>query len=235
MSAFSSIATAGDVYVDAKAPVIEPEAPNAIYGSVSVGYESTYLFRGVDFGDDAPWSGLDLNYDLSDTVSINAGAWYINPSEGSDNDELDLYASITKTFGDLSISFGGTWFYFPEASADVSELGTSLGYSLGFVDLGASYYYDFETEGHYYEAGVSKSIGLTDTIALNLATGAGFGSDYYDVDGFSHVYVTAGLTFALSETVAFDIYVGGNFVGDDLSAAGEDDDVHGGASLTVSF
>ena len=232
-----SLASAGEVYSD-KAPVMDAivEPAPAIYGSLSLGYETTYLFRGVDFGDDAPWAGLDLNYDLDDTLSLNAGVWYINPTQNpADSDELDLYAFVTKTFGDLSVSVGGTYFYFAEADADATELGGSLGYSLGFIDVGAVYYYDFETEGHYYEANVSKGFDLTDTVALGLASGIGFGEDYYGVSGGNHVYVTAGLTFALTETMSLDVYVGGNFVLDDLSDQGEDDDVHGGASVSIAF
>lgn len=231
-----SAATAGD-YVVEKGPVVEIEEPAPLfYGSVAFGYESTYLFRGVDFGDDAPWAGLDLNTDLSDTLSLNAGVWYINPTQNpADSDELDLYAFVTKTFGDLSVSVGGTYFYFAEADSDASEIGTSIGYSLGFIDLGAAYYYDFEAEGHYYEASISKGFDLTDTIALGLAAGVGFGEEYYGVSGHNHTFVTAGLTFALTETMALDLYVGGNFVGSDLSDQGEDDDVHGGASVSVSF
>ena len=221
-----------------KAPVIEdPACTVPFYGSVSLGYEQVYLFRGVDFGQHAPWAGVDLNYDISDTLSLNFGTWYINPTQNPvDSDELDVYAFLNFPLGVFDASVGATWFYFAEADAEATEGFFGLSYSVGdLVDIGAFTAYDESTDGWYYEVNASKGIPLTECIELGLSTGVSYGDNYFGVSSFNHAYATAGITWAMTETAAFDLYVGGNYPLEDLEELGEDDDVYGGASVTVSF
>ena len=79
------------------------------------------------------------------------------------------------------------------------------------------------------------SVELTACTTLVLGAGISYGDDYYGVSSFNHAYATAGIDYALTETATFSVYVGGNFPLDDLEDAGEDDDIHGGASISVSF
>ena len=72
-------------------------------------------------------------------------------------------------------------------------------------------------------------------LELGLATGISYGENYFGVSSLNHAYATAGLSYALTESATFDIYVGGNFPLEDLSDLGEDDDVYGGASISVEF
>ncbi|MEM0897512.1 MAG: hypothetical protein AAGJ79_11580, partial [Verrucomicrobiota bacterium] len=234
-----SCAIGGELYVPSKAPVYEEPSP-LLTGSITAGYESQYNFRGVDFGEHAPWLGVDLNYDISDSVYFNFGVWYINPtaeSFGSDaNDELDLYAFVGKTFGNWDINVGGTAFFFTEADATAQELGLNIGYSVSDnLGLGFTYYYDFETEGSYLEWSGGYSLALTDMISAEFSTGISVGDDYYGVDGGNHVFVDLALPIALSETVSFVPHILGTFAIDGLDDLGEPDHVVGGASLSVSF
>ncbi len=221
-----------------KTPVIEdPVCAVPFYGSVSAGYETEYLFRGVNFGDNAPWTGVDLNYDLNDALSLNFGTWYINPTQNPVNfDELDVYAFLNFPLWVFDAAIGATWFYFAEADTEALEGALSLGYSVGSLfDLGFFTAYDETADGWYYELNASKGIPLTDCLELGLGAGISYGDNYYGVSSLNHAFATAGLSWAMTEAASFDIYVGGNFPLDDLEAAGQDDDVHGGASVTVSF
>jgi len=231
----ATVASAGDAKMPPPemAPIAEPEP--LFYGSVAAGYESTYLFRGVDFGDDAVWTGVDLGFNVAPGVTFDVGAWYINPTSGGFDDELDLYAWVNFSIGSVSVGVGGTYYYFPEGGGDALEPGITLGYDLGIVEIGFGYYYDFEAEGHYLETSVSKSIELTDFLSFNIGGGVSFADNYYGVSSFNHAFVTAGPSIALTDNASLDFYVGGNFPLEDLADAGEDDDVHGGASITVSF
>ena len=230
-----SSAQAGDAKMPV-VPVIEPPVVEPFfYGSITVGYESTYLFRGVDFGDNAPYGSLDLGMNVAPGVTLDVGAWYINPTEATFDDELDLYAWLNFAVGPASVGIGGTYYRFPEAGGDIWEPGVTVGFDLGYFELGVGYYYDFATEGSYIETSASKSIKISDTLSINVGGGISYAVSYYGIDSFNHAFVTAGPSITLTEHATLDIYVGGNFPLDDLSDAGEDDDVHGGASITISF
>ena len=217
-------------------PAIQPAGDPFLYAEVSVGYESTYLFRGVDFGDNAPWGGVDVGANVAPGVTFDVGAWYINPGQAGFGDELDLYAWLNFSVGPASVGIGGTYYYFPEGGGDAWEPGITLGFDLGYgLELGVGYYYDLEAEGSYVETSLSKEIPITDSVSFNIGGGISFGDDYYGVSSFNHAFVTAGPSIALTDFATLDIYIGGNFPLEDLSDAGEDDDVHGGASIALSF
>jgi hypothetical protein len=248
LTLMSSQLIAGDMIVTeaAPAPVIaEEDSWFPFYGSVDVGYDSSYMFRGVNLGDRAPWAGLDLNYDFSESLSLNFGAWYINPTGqtfGTDaNDELDVYGYLLFPLGPLEVAVGGTGFFFTEAGDRSSEWGLALGYSvMDFVDLGFEWWADLNAgstggTGHYFEVNASKSFDITDWLAFTVATGISYTDDYFFVSSWNHVYATGGLSFALTENMAFDAYIGGNWPIEELKDLGEKDRVYGGASVSVSF
>ena len=57
-----------------KGPVVIEDEPLGF--EVGVGYDSKYMFRGVEFGDDSVHSSVDYAAPLNDTVDLNKGAWY---------------------------------------------------------------------------------------------------------------------------------------------------------------
>jgi len=226
-------------------PVKNPVCAVPFYGSVSFGYESSYLFRGGRYGDHAPWAGLDLNLDLNQNLSLNFGTWYINPTKQNAivNDEFDLYAYLFFPFdcpvtGSWDVGVGGSWFFFLEDEFDEGEVNLLLTKSIGnLFDFTFDYVYDVTFEGHYFGYYADKSIPLTQCLDLDLGTGISHGDDNYNflVLGGDHVYAKAGLTFHLTQTADFSTYILGNFPFNDLEEAGQESDVYGGASVTISF
>ncbi len=242
MKKVASLLTAGlmipSVLLAGPAPVIEdPVCAVPFTGSVAVGYESTYLFRGVDFGDDAPWGSIDISFGLFNDVSVDVGTWYINPTQNPVNsDELDVYGFLNFPLWIFDASIGATWFYFAEIDQEALEGDFALGYSVGdLFDLGFLTAYDESTDGWYWELSASKGIDLTDCLSLGLGAGVSYGDNYFGVNGWNHAFATAGITWMMTEAAALDLYIGGNFTLDELEALGEDDDVHGGVSVSVGF
>lgn len=215
-------------------------AVSLLSGSLSVGYDSMYNFRGVDFGSDAIWSEIDLNIDLSDTVGLNFGTWYTNPTGsigGSDaTDELDLYAFLTTSIGAIDVSVGGVAFFFTEAGATAQEIGFELGYSpVDALSLGFAYFYDLETEGSYLELNAGTSFELTDTLAIELGGGISYGDSYYGVSGFNHAFASASIPIAITDALTLTPYIASTWSIDGLEDLGEGDHLYGGASLSVGF
>lgn len=217
--------------------VIVPEPE--IGATLSTGYMTNYVFYGVDFGENAIWTGVDYTIQQL-PIPVDIGVWYINPTdnkgaEGID-DELDLYASVGNEFAGFDVALTFTYYFFPEAgNGDTYELALSVGRSLGFVDWSAKAVYDFEIEGWYYETGLSKSIPVCDSVDLVVSTGIASQNDYY-ASGYewNHAYVQAALPISLRSNVTVEPYVGGLFALDAVDDF-QDDIVHGGISLSVSF
>ncbi|MEO0445534.1 MAG: TorF family putative porin [Verrucomicrobiota bacterium] len=246
--------------------VVDPVCAVPFTGSVSVGYESLYMFRGIDYGGDAPWMGIDLSIPVLGS-SIDLGAWYINPTDERNsandaNDELDLYASMSRSFGGVNVTSGVIFYSFPEAGAADGtrdfEKFISLAYAVGdLIDVTWSTYYSLNFNADrqfasvqgdgawFHDLNFSKGMALTDCLPAGLSFGLGF-SDNYNTNandgtaysGLNHYYTTLGLTYALTEAAALDMYLGGSFADDDVAgnfSATQGDVLHGGASISVSF
>lgn len=218
---------------DAKGVTEAVAAEEPLGGTISAGYMSNYIFYGVDFGSNAVWTGVD--YAIAGTP-VNVGVWYINPTDGNLDDELDVYATIKQKVAGFDLSLTMTGYFFPDAGADATyELGFGIGRSLGFVDWAATVRYDFEIEGWYSETSLSKGFAISDTMKLVLSTGIAYQIDYFSSGGdFNHAYAKAALPLALRSNVTLEPYVAGLFALDAIDSI-QDDLIHGGVSLTVTF
>ena len=166
----------------APAPVPAPVGPSSLLGDVtgevSVGVDTHYIFRGVNLGEDAYWSGVNFDIPLTEGVSFGFGSWYINPTDVGDtpvsDDELDLTAGISSSFGGLDVYLGYTAYLYPETSAgDTHEVGIAIGKDFGGFGVSGGYYYDWELESHYFEIGAAYGVEVTDYFGDEL-------DDYFD-------------------------------------------------------
>ena len=239
--------------VDTKTPVVEePVCVVPWTGDVSVGYETDYFFRGVQFSEDNPWASVNLNFPLFNDVSLDLGAWYLNGVTPAPFDELDVYGFVNfplslPIIGDLAASVGGTWFYFPETAGgnDTAEVSANVAKDLTLPLLGDISHHvfaahDFEAEGFYFQTGLDKVVPLSNCLDLELGGGVSYTDDYFGSDGWNHAFATAGVAWHWTEAATLRAYVGGNFVLDGLEpivlpGGQNQEDVHGGASLSISF
>ena len=207
-------------------------AAEDIGAEVSVGYDTDYLFRGVNLGQDLLWSDVNVSTSLSDGLDLGVGAWYANVADDAGNDELDIYAGLSTSMGDMSVDLGATYYYYPDPTAGEGtlEFGIGLGTSAGPIDLSLGLYYDIDLEAAYYEVGAATSFDLTDTMAVDV--GGAIGNA--DGDTLTALTFTIGVPITLSDSASLSPYVGVNIPLDDY----EDefgDDIYSGLSLTVGF
>ena len=207
-------------------------AAEDIGAEVSVGYDTDYMFRGVNLGQDLLWSDVNVSTSLSDGLDLGVGAWYANVADDAGNDELDIYAGLSTSMGDMSVDLGATYYYYPDPTAGEGtlEFGIGLGTSAGPVDLSLGLYYDIDLEAAYYEVGAATSFDLTDTMAVDV--GGAIGNA--DGDTLTALTFTIGVPITLSDSASLSPYVGVNIPLDDY----EDefgDDIYSGLSLTVGF
>ena len=207
-------------------------AAEDIGAEVSVGYDTDYMFRGVNLGQDLLWSDVNVSTSLSDGPDLGVGAWYANVADDAGNDELDIYAGLSTSMGDMSVDLGATYYYYPDPTAGEGtlEFGIGLGTSAGPIDLSLGLYYDIDLEAAYYEVGAATSFDLTDTMAVDV--GGAIGNA--DGDTLTALTFTIGVPITLSDSASLSPYVGVNIPLDDY----EDefgDDIYSGLSLTVGF
>ena len=207
-------------------------AAEDIGAEVSVGYDTDYMFRGVNLGQDLLWSDVNVSTSLSDGLDLGVGAWYANVADDAGNDELDIYAGLSTSMGDMSVDLGATYYYYPDPTAGEGtlEFGIGLGTSAGPIDLSLGLYYDIDLEVAYYEVGAATSFDLTDTMAVDV--GGAIGNA--DGDTLTALTFTIGVPITLSDSASLSPYVGVNIPLDDY----EDefgDDIYSGLSLTVGF
>ena len=207
-------------------------AAEDIGAEVSVGYDTDYMFRGVNLGQDLLWSDVNVSTSLSDGLDLGVGAWYANVADDAGNDELDIYAGLSTSMGDMSVDLGATYYYYPDPTAGEGtlEFGIGLGTSAGPIDLSLGLYYDIDLEAAYYEVGAATSFDLTDTMAVDV--GGAIGNA--DGDTLTALTFTIGVPITLSDSASLSPYVGVNIPLDDYEDA-FGDDIYSGLSLTVGF
>jgi hypothetical protein len=139
----------------------------------------------------------------------------------------------------VNVLVGFTWYhYFDGASLDNQyEPFITLSTNGLPVDAYVSYYYETEVAGSYFEAGVSKTIALSDKVSLVPAVNVGYNDGLTtSQSGWSHVGVRLGLPIALSKNVTLLPYVAGNFALDATKDQFPENSLFlGGASINVNF
>lgn len=227
----------GSAFAGDKCPVVEP-CTVPFTGSVSFGWESDYIFRGVKLGEQAPWAAAAINLPLATDVSLDLGTWYLNSTKNAVNyDELDVYAFLNFPLWIFKASVGGTWYDYPEGFfADSNGEGAiKLAYDVGTLfTLTGFAAYDFVGDGWYLELAANKTIPLTDCLDLGLGAGISDVEHYFGLDGWNNAFARASLIYHLTKTASLTGYLGGDFPLDAIDAT-EVNRLHGGASLTVTF
>lgn len=202
-----------------------------VAGELSSGFDSHYIFRGANLGENAVWTGLNLAVPIADGLDLGLGAWYINPTEGGADDELDLFASLGTSFGGVDVSLGYTAYLYPEDNGDTTnEINVAAGTEVMGVSVGGQYAYDFDLETHYFEASAGYGVELTDIISADFSVALGFTEDNY-----SHTTVSLAFPIALADGATLTPYVAGVFPDEEVHGGSVEDEIFGGASLSVSF
>jgi uncharacterized protein (TIGR02001 family) len=232
-----------------KAPaVVQPAEEAAPLGfTATVGYDTDYVFRGLETAQNLISAAIDGNIAINKDISFNVGAWYGASADdkaatyagGTSYSELDLYAGLNAKLGPVTAGLKYTYYnYLGHASSfvkDVNEVGVTLATSAAGLDFIAGAYYDATARGYYFETGVSKTIKITEQISLVPGVLVSYGSHYYDVSGFNTVKPTLALPIKLTKSATLTPYIAGNLPIDALHDTGEKDRVYGGVALSVSF
>lgn len=210
-----------------------------IESSFHVGYSTDYVFRGVNQA--AGDSNSLYEYGLTFAGDCNCGATWeagIWSADYSDNqEETDLFASISKDFGAVELSLGLIRYdYGNGAAGDTSELALGAGTEIAGLDVSASVYYDIDSaDGNLWgEISVGKSYEVGGGVTLDLA--ANFGTTLDSVALAGEDYTTYGLSAAVSKELGDNLTGSIHVAAENTDGHPTDgDDLYGGISLSYGF
>jgi hypothetical protein len=250
-----------------KAPAPVAPAPEQDLGfTLGVGYDSSYIFRGLQLAENWVSSSLDYTLPLTQTLRLDVGANYGGSADdsfgeslvsdvlgldvsGASYQRLELGAGLVADLGGVELGLGYRWYHhMGDAEAileDGHEIGLTVAAKAGPVNVGVGAYYDAAVDGWYFEAGINSEIKLTDSISLVPGATVGYANEYsyhFDVlgsqpavDGFTHVGLSLALPIKLTKSATLTPFIAANLPVDELDDLGEDNQLHGGVSLSVKF
>ncbi len=109
--------------------------------SLSTGWDSLYMFRGVNilrfdsngtkqsYGSSLYWTDLNATWNISKNDFLTVGSWMAFGLTKSVYKELDVYTSYTHNFGNLAVSLGYTFYYYISSQLYQNELNAKVGYT----------------------------------------------------------------------------------------------------------
>jgi hypothetical protein len=108
--------------------VVEKEEARKWWGaSLSTGWDSLYMFRGVNvirfdedgnlqkYGSSLYWTQLSVSFMPTENDTISLGTWFAFGLGRTKYKELDVTVNYVHTFGDLAVGMGYTFYYFPHS------------------------------------------------------------------------------------------------------------------------
>ena len=188
-----------------KETVVVEEEPSSWYNAaLSTGYDSLYMFRGVNvlrtgsYGSGLWWTDLNFTWNISDNDTLTIGGWQAFGLSKASYREFDAYLNYMHSFGDLSVGLGYTFYYaYPPGAQDfANELNAKVAYNidLGFMTLtpSATYYFNLgpdndtgaangivNTASSYLDLRVNGSIPvISDVVSIDPWVAFGLNFDY---------------------------------------------------------
>ncbi len=211
------------------------EEENWWSAELSTGWDSRYMFRGVDILNGGSLFWTDLSFS---TYGFTLGAWYAF-GVNDDFSELDLYASYAWSLGPIDGEGGFIFYTFPRDNGpDTWEFFVALSTDeIPFVTPGLAFYYDFDAfEGGWLEFSLSSSIPVVeDVISIDPFAAISYDFEYNSSDNdFNNVQIGVEIPIALSENITLSGYVAYSWSLDAIDDF-QDDEFWGGAAISFSF
>lgn len=167
--------------------------------SVTVGYESEYIFRGVQL--DAGSIQASFNATYGDAYF---GIWTNQPVDAGTSDEFDFFAGYQfKASDKVAFDLGATIYHYPELEGNVEGKETEefyFGVSLDQFAAPAFYaYFDTELEQWTLEVQSSHSIEINEKSSLELGLALGWIDLRNDVSSYYYSQATADYVYKVND------------------------------------
>lgn len=264
-AALASSSVFAGPYKTFKEEVVIEEPTQWWNAELSTGWDSLYMFRGVNllrndksYGSSLYWTDLNVTFNLSETDFLTIGSWMAFGLGDTDYKEFDAYVSYTKMIGNLALSAGYTFYYIINDPAYSHELNVGAGYEfdLGFMSLVPGIYYFFnigpdadgtgfaESASSFLQLRLDGYASLYNDGVIGLEPWIAFGTNFrYNFDdngnpfnGVNNLEFGLALPIQLSSVVSVSPYVAFSQALNNGGLLGtRDSTVWGGGSVTFSF
>jgi uncharacterized protein (TIGR02001 family) len=206
--------------------------------SSTFGWESDYVFRGVQLAEEFFAPSVDLSYG-----GYYAGIWAALPVDTVYGNEVDLYGGygfgISET---VSGDVGFTYYTYPDAQDDFFDSDVNTFEIYGGLSFEAPFspavyaFYDFDAgDGTFtIEASGGHSIEVSEDASVDFGLYLGY-ADPSQGDEWMYYGASAAYSYAFTDSAAFS--VGLNFYGADEDLMGENfkNDTDNKITLSMSF
>lgn len=226
-----------------------PAAAESLEVSTNVGFESRYVFRGIEFAETSFQPAINLSYG-----NFYLNAW-LNLPIGDDDlvvtpggEELDIVAGYSFPLSDMiSADIGFTYYTFPDLASgffDVfEEDGDGMGANTLEPYLGLSFdtvlspslyvYRDLFLDTTTFQANAAHSFPLAEKTSFDLGGFIGYVID--DAGGTDYLYGTASADVSYALTDNGSIYAGVRYGGSDIAGGALIDDSIAGTTKASGF
>jgi uncharacterized protein (TIGR02001 family) len=208
IAAFSSLNAAEDVDV-----------------SMSVGYESRYIFRGFKLADESMVVSIDAAFE-----DAYLGMWSNQPITGNFDNEFDFYGGLGFDVAEgISMDVGGTLYYYPESGQNSETFELYAGFAFDTELSPAIYFfYDLDLEALTVEGSIGHSFEMDEKSTFDVAAFLA----HVDGDGFDYSYygVSGDVIYSLGDTSTASIGVRYSDGSD-----GPEDEVYFGGSISTGW
>jgi hypothetical protein len=129
------------IKVEEKVVVKEEEARKWWGAEISTGWDSLYMFRGVNvlrfdqdgneqrYGSSLYWTAVNVSFMPTENDTITLGSWMAFGIGRTNYKEFNGIANYTHAFGDLEVGFGYIFYYYLNSVLYQNELTASLSYT----------------------------------------------------------------------------------------------------------
>ena len=170
--------------------------------NASTGWDSLYMFRGVNLlgnGNGLYWLGADVGISPWENGTFVAGVWYgvgshwNNANTGVPYGELNAFADYTHSFGNLDLSVGYVYYWYPSFNTSQNEIffGAAYNIEIGNITItpNTAYYYNLGPQlgstggtvpggSSWWQMGVSAEVPVAYDGAVSLAPYTQFGLSF---------------------------------------------------------
>lgn len=237
--------------------------------SLSTGWDSLYMFRGVnvlrvnDYGSGIYWTDLSFTWNITDNDFLTVGSWVAFGTQKTDYKEVDIYASYTKTIGDLALSFGYIFYYPWVAPLYSHELNAKVAYTFNLpagitITPSLTYFFNIGPDNTVGGKGIAPSASsyllaridagiplYKDVISLTpwIAYGTNFeynaklesDGDLNFFNGVNNLELGIGLPIVINDTITLYGYGAYSYAFYNLGGTTDPSTFWGGAKVTFSF
>ena len=240
-----------------------PELEN-LSMSLTLGFETEYVFRGIQCAAQSFQPDLNVSYDLGGGFSIVGDIWSNAPVKNKDNDnEIDLYAGLEYSYEMLTVNAGYVYYWYPRHGADslnhsneaqfTAEIDTSKWLGQFNITPSVGYFYDFDYECNTVEAALSysapRSKWLIGDEYLSLDTSVYYGYCFYgNVDavdgddmvgkesyGYGYFGVSSDLVLQVTDFCAVSVGIRYTHSNAGALADGKEEQLWMGSSVSFGF